>query len=390
MSEKEMNSIGETNRAEPIRPSNRFRDIRSVYTNRSTGIEVSINEMKETTTISVISGKGGTGKSLFTAVLGNCLSKEHCRVLIVDMDIHVRGLTILLSKYVGVKKGMSVTDCLEKTDYDNNFATDRFQECEILPSVTDIGKPLSKDIENEAIETFLKKLNNFIEGRYDVVLLDCRSGLDDSLVKIVKFSDFVISVSEDDDVCLQSNLNLVSYLRYRENVSNIYTVINKGRRINTKADIDRKINDIFDLNCIGVIPFDEIIMEDYGKDRFWLTVYDTLYFYGVVKFWNNFREKTSIKYSISEDKYSFGTKKMVQNNMFKNFRLLGFTTVLIGISLPFALMLENMIEGAHISFSIMEVFANLVTIMGLLMLVLSSGKFRRFLLGRDDNPERKQ
>jgi ATPases involved in chromosome partitioning len=338
----------------------------------------------ETKIISVISGKGGTGKSLFTAVLGNCLSKEHCKVLIVDMDIHVRGLTILLSKYIGAEKGLSVTDCLEKKGYDNDFATYRFQECEILPSVIDIGKPLSKDIENEAIETFLKKLNNYILGRYDIVLLDCRSGLDDSLVKIVRFSDFVISVSEDDDVCLQSNSNLVNYLRFRENISNIYTVINKGRRITRKTDIDRKINDIFDFNCIGVIPFDETIMEDYGKDRFWLTVYDTLYFYGVVKFWNNFREKTSILYSISEDKYSFGENKVLRNNMSRMFRLYGFIALIVGTLFP--IISEVMDYYTRIS----GILSSTISIMGLLMLVLSSRKFRSFLLGHDDEPEKKR
>lgn len=333
--------------------------------------------------ISVISGKGGTGKSLFTAVLGNCLAKERCRVLIVDMDVHVRGLTILLSKYIGVKNGMSVTDCLEMKDYIHDFAIYRFQECEILPAVVDIGQPLSKIVENDVMDIFLKELYNFIQERYDIVLLDCRSGLDDSLIKIVSLSDFVISVSEDDDVCLQSNLNLVNYLRYKENIGNIYTVINKGRRINRKADIEKKINDIFDFNCIGVIPFDKTIMEDYGKDRFWLTVYNTLYFYGVVKFWNNFREKTSIEYSISEDKYSFDAKNIAQNNMYRVFRSYGFVSLIVGAVFPF------ISEAMGIYIKNVAIFSSTFSIIGILMLILVSDEFRRFMLGKDDDPKRK-
>ena len=335
--------------------------------------------------VSVISGKGGTGKSLFTAVLGNCLSKEHCKILLVDMDIHVRGLTILLSKYIGGEKGMSVTDCLEGRDCDRGFVTYRFQECELLPSVQDIAQPLSKEIRADTIELFMKKLYDFVHERYDIVFLDCRS-----LVSITKKSDFVISVSEDDDVCLQSNLNLVNYLRYKEGINNIYTIINKGRRISQKADIDKKIKSIFDFSCIGVIPFDKIVMEDYGKDRFWLTVYDTLYFYGIVKFWGVFRIKASIEYSINEDKYFFGTKKMVQNNMFKNFKIIGLMTIIIGITLPFILRFEGMIMRYDMQLNFMEILPNVITIIGLLMLGFSSGKFRRFLLGKDDNPERMQ
>lgn len=342
-----------------------------------------IMEIMETKIISVISGKGGTGKSLFTAVLGNCLSKEHCKILLVDMDIHVRGLTILLSKYIGGGEGSSVIDCLEKKCDRYNFAIYRFQECEILPSVLDIAQPLSKEIKSDSLNFFLKHLNRFVQGKYDIVLLDCRSGLDDMLVKLVKSSDFVISVSEDDDVCLQSNLNLVNYLRYKENINNIYTIINKGRRINKKSDIDQKINDIFDFNCIGVIPFDEIIMEDYGKDRFWLTVYDTLYFYGVVKFWNNFRSKTSVLYSINEDKYSFRENKILQNNIFMVFRMYGFISLIAGVLLSF---ISEFIPYTRIS----GVLSNTISIIGLLMLVFSSRKFRGFLLGQYDEPKRKQ
>lgn len=344
----------------------------------------------KTKIISVISGKGGTGKSLFTAVLGNCLSKEHCKVLLVDMDIHVRGLTILLSKYID-SHGLSVMDCLEDK-YNrsiNDYSISRFQECEIFPSVIDISQPLIKEIGKESIASFIQNLYKFVQGKYDIVLLDCRAGLDDSLVEIVKKSNFVISVSEDDDVCLQANLNLVSYLRYKENINHIYTVINKGRRIKEKKDIDQKINSVFDFNCIGVIPFDETIMEDYGKDRFWLTVYDTLYFYGIIKFWNNFREKTSMRYFIIEEKYYFGKSKIIQNGFFssmsKVFRLYGFSLLIAGIVVPFVaeILMEDRI-------SYMDELFKIISMMGILMISLSSRKFRSFLLAKDDDPIRKQ
>lgn len=339
----------------------------------------------ETKIISVISGKGGTGKSLFTAVLGNCLSKEHCKVLLVDMDIHVRGLTILLSKYIGIEKGMTVTDCLEKREKENNFVTYRFQECEILPAVQDINQPLKKGIESESIEFFLRKLHDFVYGKYDIVLLDCRSGLDDSLVNIVKNCDYIISVSEDDDVCLQSNLNLINYLRYKENINNIYTVINKGRRISKKNDIDKKLNNIFDFNCIGVIPFDEEIMDDYGKDRFWLTVYHTLYFYGLVKFWNSFREKTSIRFSINEDRHSSNPKKILYNNMSRLFKMYGYSLIIIGAIYPIISKILSIEINDDFSISL-----SILVLIGLLMILTSSGKYKRFLFGQDDEPEIKK
>ena len=50
---------------------------------------------KKPVIINVISGKGGTGKSLCTAVLADALAKKCGPVLVIDLDIFVRGLTAL-------------------------------------------------------------------------------------------------------------------------------------------------------------------------------------------------------------------------------------------------------------------------------------------------------
>ena len=365
--------------------------------------------------ISIISGKGGTGKSLFTAVLGNCLAKEKCRVLLVDMDLHVRGLTILLSKYMGtsdtrvsVSQYFDVLDrslnmYMEEKVTDNfkseDFAFFRFQECEFLPSVIDIVEPLRKDQSSVLVTHFLSELKKRVDNKYDIVLLDCRAGLDDFVVRSVKESDFSISISEDDDVCLQANTNLVNYLRYHENINNIYTIINKGRRINTVQDIENKINNIFDFSCIGAIPFDEKIMEDYGKDRFWLSVYDTLYFYGIVRFWKKFQEKTQLPYKIDEEKYNFGQNSsdnkvdeqiyekreyrkqfFLRGNTF--LRLYGLLFVLIGSFCPIFIR----IMGVQVQ-NLDLISATLSTV-GILMFVFSTSSFRRSLLGDEDNPRK--
>ncbi|MDE7200430.1 MAG: hypothetical protein K2O91_00650, partial [Lachnospiraceae bacterium] len=65
------------------------------------------------------------------------------------------------------------------------------------------------------------------------------------------------------------------------------------------------------------------------------------------------------------------------------FRLYGFTALIIGIILPIVSKLQRM------EISSMDLASILISIIGLLMLTYSSGKFRRFLLGKDDDPKRK-
>jgi septum site-determining protein MinD len=83
--------------------------------------------------ISIVSGKGGCGKSLQTAVLGRALSREGERVLLLDLDIFVRGLTILLYDFIkrqSTKSQLTVSDLLGIYSKENDTKR-QFQTLEI-------------------------------------------------------------------------------------------------------------------------------------------------------------------------------------------------------------------------------------------------------------------
>ena len=116
--------------------------------------------MKRSKIINIISGKGGCGKSLLTAVLGRALAKEGSDVLLVDLDIFVRGLTVLIDSTSQKKKGtgkITVSELLGLTEIESenyepvkvsNFdqlRIDRFLECDVLPSTQHISSPLDYD-----------------------------------------------------------------------------------------------------------------------------------------------------------------------------------------------------------------------------------------------------
>ena len=99
--------------------------------------------------ISIVSGKGGTGKSLLTAVLGRALAREHVRVLIVDCDVFVRGLTILFTesgkKPIRASDELTFSDILKPPDANNaefnerHLLIERFFECDLLPAVSRVA-----------------------------------------------------------------------------------------------------------------------------------------------------------------------------------------------------------------------------------------------------------
>src|SRR5262245_27546973 len=63
-----------------------------------------------TETIAIASGKGGTGKTLFTACLGNALLRSQLRVLLVDADPATSGLTLFMLGTEGWKQLATYSD----------------------------------------------------------------------------------------------------------------------------------------------------------------------------------------------------------------------------------------------------------------------------------------
>ncbi len=361
-----------------------------------------------TAVISVISGKGGTGKTLLTAVLGRALSREGFNVLLVDLDIFVRGLTILLSHYIQKRpvdhEGVTISDLLSPNNFtaravlssqSPGLAVSRFFECDFLPATKDIGEPIdydekmftSLDFNKEFMDQFLFA----VRGKYDFVLLDCRAGIDSHIVAIASRSDFIISVAEDDDVCLQANTNLINHLRYRQSIKNVYTLINKGRRITSYSDLKEKALQRGDFNYMGVMPFDIEVMEDFGKERFWSTVYETLYFRALIDAWNYFAGRNGLG-KISINKYRFpasilmgprsGQLPLVQRML----RLYGIMFGGVGV---FLLLYDLVRRWRFLDFSSYEVVAYVSFALGMISLLLSNTNLRRWLLGQTDKPEQK-
>jgi septum site-determining protein MinD len=274
------------------------------------------------TVISIVSGKGGSGKSLLTAVLGRALALEGKRVLLVDLDIFVRGLTVLLAGF-GTRDRrpgqLTVSDLLGvfsersegrqplKADKEN-YMLHRFFECDLLPAVDNIAAPLDYDDRSLSDENYVaQRLNELIasvEGLYDYVMLDNRAGMDSLIAASCRNAGIVLSVSEDDEVGRQTNVNLIRFLQSRKGIRIVYTILNKGRKISSYGDLAERIRQRHEFSVLGVIPFDIEIMENFGSDQFWTTMTQTLYFRAVIDVWNELAENEAIT-ELSLSRYSF-------------------------------------------------------------------------------------
>lgn len=281
--------------------------------------------------ISIVSGKGGTGKTLITAMLADLLvSSTSAKVLVVDTDIYVRGLTTLLFKPTGQQKiadseELVVVDLFQKhTEQEtvpgktiSQFDKKKTEkpkpvfvpkQCgrsfDVFPAVHEIKEEFSLSsvmlcgIEKSVrfMEELLTVINSSRAGKdaYDYIFLDCRAGYDDLIAATHLLSDLTICVNEDDpissvttnilenqliDVCkIFGKLVPEGYSKHWEPTRKLpkdYTTgeikdyANLVRIKNKDRSFGKMRGDDIDFTVPVSLPYDADVLDAFGKKDFW-------------------------------------------------------------------------------------------------------------------------
>ena len=214
--------------------------------------------------IAVVSGKGGTGKTSFTANVGLALAALGCHTLCLDCDITLRNLDLAL--------GLSDRALMDFTDVILSRATleqaaVRHPRCDRLYLLTaPVG--LHEDIRTSEMKGLLDE----VRSRFDYCLIDSGAGLGDAFRLATCAADRAVVVATTDPTSLRDAQRTVMELRDYPN-GRLHLVINRVRRKLLKA-LSSNIDDAIDaagLPLLGVIPEDEGIPIALGRSA--LTVF---------------------------------------------------------------------------------------------------------------------
>lgn len=272
--------------------------------------------------INIISGKGGTGKTLMTAVLADMLGNIGAKVLVVDLDVFVRGLTTLLyfqnNETIRIidKNEKSISDYfINRNDSENKkLAIHRYRSFDVVPSVATVNALLNfHDIMpnnvDEAIKV-LKEILSSIPDDYDLVFLDCRAGYDELIEATHRLSDFSICIEEDDEISMITSENLIEQLKHGSKEKQILRVTNKGR-----SNYIREEKNSYGISFIGCIPFDTDVMNSFGTKRFWDTIGHSIYKELLIDIWNTIAKKMELDYNLRSNRLSPITNKKIEKKL---------------------------------------------------------------------------
>ena len=204
--------------------------------------------------IAVVSGKGGTGKTSFTAGISTALALSGKRVLCLDCDIGLRNLDLALG--LSDRALMDFSDVaqgrcsLESAVVEHPKIPGLFL---LTAPVRSRGRPVS--------EAEMSALLDEVRSQYDACLLDAPAGLGGGFILAATAADRAIVVTTTDASSLRDAQHTVMELN-RFGAGKLHLVVNRVRKKMLRS-MHATIDDAIDkagLPLIGVVPEDDALL----------------------------------------------------------------------------------------------------------------------------------
>ena len=210
--------------------------------------------------IAIVSGKGGTGKTSLTALIGAALAGLDKRTLLIDCDVGLRDLDLALGLSDRVLMDFSDVVAGRATLDEAVVRHPKLQNLYLLTApVTTEAALASPDGMGALLETARES--------YDFVLIDGGAGLGESFRLSTEHADRIIVVSTTEPSCLRDAQRTVMELHSYP--GRVHLIVNRLRRKLLKS-LRANIDDAMDaagLPLLGVVPEDEDLSALLGKGK---------------------------------------------------------------------------------------------------------------------------
>ncbi len=210
--------------------------------------------------ISVLSGKGGVGKTFFSANVSAALSDLNKKTLAVDLDVGLRNLDLAL--------GMQDSSPFDLADVVSG-ETPAGQAIAVHPlhkNLYFLGGAQFADFSDIPEESLEKLIEDFKE-EYEYIIIDCPAGVGRGFKVAAKLCDSAVLVTTPENSAVRDCERTASLLR-ECGVDDIYLAVNRVRPKEIKKSWLLNIDDIIDtvgVKLLGLIPEDPAVSVRYNR-----------------------------------------------------------------------------------------------------------------------------
>lgn len=218
------------------------------------------NNKNKAKTISVISGKGGVGKSNISINFSLQLIEEGYKVLLIDFDVGMGNVDILL----GLNAHYTIVDMIE-----NKLSI--FHIVETGPeglSYIAGGSGLNQlfTMNHHDLEYFYKEYELLIE-EFDYIIFDMGAGLSENMMFLILASDECIVVTTPEPTSITDSYGMIKHIVNNDREMPIYVVMNRSSSQKSGIKALKRFQHVIanflntNINAIGVLPEDKIVKE---------------------------------------------------------------------------------------------------------------------------------
>jgi len=215
-----------------------------------------------------VAGKGGTGKTTFTALLLRYLTNKHKgkSILAVDADANAN-----LNEALGLEVEETISTTLEQTKDPRvvpaGMTKDMFIQMRINQALVEsdqidllvMGNPTGPGcycFPNDLLKNYLEKLRT----NYDYVAVDNEAGMEHLSRRTIDNVDYLIITSDSTARGVRSAARVYDIVKnVKMNVGKVFLVISRTQNENVGA-LQSEIEKT-GLELIGTVPLDEQVME---------------------------------------------------------------------------------------------------------------------------------
>lgn len=213
---------------------------------------------RQTKVTSIVSGKGGVGKTNITVNLAVGLSRLGKKVLIIDLDIGMANIDII----TGVSTRASIVEMIN----DRRSIFDIIVEGPAGISMISGGTGLTQLFQMDAVKLsyFVRQLEQLNE-HYDHILFDLGAGITKDSLEFILASNEMIIVLTPEPTSITDGYALVKTVNQHEEQIPIYVLVNscdnEDEGYETALRFKRAAREFLhrDLSIIGTLPFDRTV-----------------------------------------------------------------------------------------------------------------------------------
>ena len=214
----------------------------------------------KTLSLSIMSGKGGVGKTNIVLNLGYALHQAAMTAMLMDCDLGLANLDVLL----GISPDKNLHDLLQTGVDAEDVAVAIENGFDMLPATS--GVPELVEMDEDMQDILFKKLVQ-LAGRYDFLMLDIGAGISRTALSFAALSQLRIVVVTPEPTSLTDSYAMIKVLATQHEVRDFLVLVNQSTSSGEAKQTFERLSAAcknflgIDLRYLGQISQDPTLVE---------------------------------------------------------------------------------------------------------------------------------